>query len=46
MTPVFLSSSSRFFILFSKSLEGLDIHVYLKGWVNGVKFQDEEVIDL
>ena len=26
--------------------EGLDIHVYLKGWVNGVKFQDEEVIDL
>ncbi len=26
--------------------EGLDVHVYLKGWVNGVKFQDEEVIDL
>jgi hypothetical protein len=26
--------------------EGLDIHIYLKGWVNGVKFQDEEVIDL
>ena len=26
--------------------DGLDIHVYLKGWVNGVKFQDEEVIDL
>ena len=26
--------------------EGLDIHVYLKGWVNGVKFQDEETIDL
>jgi hypothetical protein len=26
--------------------DGLDVHVYLKGWVNGVKFQDEEVIDL
>jgi predicted nuclease with TOPRIM domain len=26
--------------------EGLDIHVYLKGWVNGVNFKDEEVIDL
>jgi hypothetical protein len=26
--------------------DGLDIHVYLKGWVNGVKFQDEETIDL
>lgn len=26
--------------------EGLDIHTYLKGWVNGVNFQDEEVIDL
>jgi predicted nuclease with TOPRIM domain len=26
--------------------DGLDVHVYLKGWVNGVKFQDEETIDL
>ena len=26
--------------------DGLDVHVYLKGWVNGVNFKDEEVIDL
>ena len=26
--------------------EGLDVHIYLKGWVNGVNFKDEEVIDL
>lgn len=26
--------------------EGLDLHTYLKGWVNGINFKDEEVIDL